>query len=182
MGAAGASWKPDICIKNDADKTFPFWFQCACLFIHYYPSSVKNGPAKVKHTISQIRINITAVPLDAPLKMQIVLYLGLLQMLRTIWFFLRIISVPAKEKKKKKDKTCTLFWTAHHYGMLSSWRKLLLKKEQATNLLLVEAKRKTGKNLRIFSYFNPLFSFPKERQNWIFNLPDLIRLWDTDSG
>lgn len=86
MAATGASWKPDICIKNDAEKTFPFWFQCACLFIHYYPSSVKNRPAKVKHTISQtqIRINITAVLLDAPLKMQIVLYLGLLQMLCTI--------------------------------------------------------------------------------------------------
>lgn len=79
MGAAGASWKPDICIKNYSEKTFPFWFQCAHLFIHYYPSSVKTRSAKVQHTVSQTQtgINITAVLFDAPLKplkMQIMLY------------------------------------------------------------------------------------------------------------
>lgn len=104
MGAAGASWKPDICIKNDTGKTFPFWFQCACLFIYYYLPGVKTRSAKVKHTISQTqtRINITAVLFDAklkPLKCKLCFIRGCCKCYAPFDSFLCIILVPAKEEK-----------------------------------------------------------------------------------
>lgn len=69
MGAAVASWKKDISIKNNRKKTFPFRIQYAHLFVWCYQTSLKTRSAKGKQAISQTKINTTAViSYNVPLK------------------------------------------------------------------------------------------------------------------